>query len=103
MTPRKRIRSSRLGICCRCLFLRELLAVVMLTDRWAQFPRSSKIWARRTRATHNHDATILLGEDITQNKPDVESRTGPNLPENRSRMALDFPSFRHHIQGWTEP
>ncbi len=48
---------------------------------------------------------MLLGEGITQSKPpNFESMTkGPNLPENRSRMALDFPSFRHHIRGWTDP
>jgi len=67
--PRRRIQGSRLEICCRCLFLRERLAVAMLTDRWVRFPRLSKTWVRRTGAFRNHNTSIFLGEDITQNKP----------------------------------
>src|SRR2546425_4237389 len=100
----KRIPSNQSEISYRCLFLRERSGVGMIIDRWAQFPQSSKTWARHTDAFHNHNTAILLGEGITRNKPPMSNRiTGPNLPENRSRMALDFPSFRHHIQGWTEP
>src|SRR5207244_9602631 len=97
MTPRKRIQRSRLEICCRCLFLRERLAVVMLTDRWVRFPRSSKTWAHRTGASHSHTKAILLGEDITQNKPqcriqDHRSKLGSEPFGNGARLSVFSPS-----------